>query len=223
MATLLHSFSAWSDGSLREFQIEPEPIPDDNLFRVRDDTTSPYTGKKPREIVRPDGTILAGPPMPFPAYTTASTTSGTHRTNMSPYGWEEYLRMLNGEKFDQAVGSDLAMFNNRNGEGWPQMESLIFGCNLVRAKQAVILKDGEWITKPEWAQIVTLDYFAGPPVGYPTFAEDPVAVQKFTVIWREGVVGSRELYYPVVCKFPIYMPWSWLEKVTSGMVTQPPP
>ena len=182
------------------------------LYRVKDDNISPYTGFQPRYNPK-----LKGPPMVFPAFAAPSRTSGTHRTKMTVNGWEAYLRKLNGDKFKAAVANHLAMFNGP--DEWPEgdkMESLIFGCNLVRAVESEV--DG-------WARLITLNYNAGPPAGMPTYEENPVYVQKFTMIWRDGAITSRvpELYYPVVSKYPVFMPWSWLEIVSPEMMTQPPP
>lgn len=130
---------------------------------------------------------------------------------MSLYGWEEYMRFLNpGKQFDIAVDRTLAMFN---GAGWPKMESLFFGGNLVRAIPA---------DKPGWMQIVTMNYADGPDYHF-SYDEAPGLVQKFTIIWRDGHISSRDLYYPIVCAKPIYMPEAWLERVSADMETIPPP
>ena len=191
------------DGSTQAF-VRKEA---ERLYRLRDDNTNPYTNG-PRQ-----NDALVCPPMVFPGWSTTRIGSGTTRTNMSKYGWEEYLRQLNGEKFEAAVSRKLAMFN---GAGWPQMESLLFGCNLFRAVET---------DKAAWARILTLDYTAGPPQDMPDYATDPVAVQKFTMICRMGGILSRNppLYYPVVSNYPIYIPWSWLEVAGPEMETQAPP
>ena len=185
------------------------------LCRVCDDNNSAYANYEPRKIeyeylLRPEdlnakNSNLAGPPQMVPGHTRPSTTSGTSRTPMSRNGWEDYLRKLNpGKLFDVAVATGLAMFNQRATDPdepfseRDKMESLMFGCNLVRA-----VPSNE---KPAiWARILTLDYEAGPPAGMPTYEEDPVAVQKFTIIWRGGAITSRELYYPVVARYDCFM------------------
>jgi len=192
--------------------------PHETLYRVRDDNNSAYSGYMPRYNEK-----LKGLPMMVPMHTRASTTSGTSRTPMSKNWWDDYLRKLNpGRLFDVAVASGLAMFNQRYADPdepfseRDKMESLMFGCNLVRAEPS--------IAKPEtWARIITLDYEAGPPAGMPTYEEDPVAVQKFTIIWREGAITSRELYYPVVARYDCFMRWDWLEIVSHEMKTPSPP
>lgn len=190
----------------------PVVIPDyPDLYRVLDDIHSPRWGYAPRQVG------LKTPPMVNTMLVNTNEAHGTTRTPLDIYGWDEYFMFLNGDKWEQAASSTLAMFNH---SGWPQMESIMFGCNLIRAKQAVI--DGE--TKNGWAELITLDYYAGPPIHYPTYYDDPVAVQKFTMVGADqGNVFSRELFYPVVCKQPTYMRWAWLKPVSSEMVTPPPP
>lgn len=196
---------------------------DAQVFRVRDDNTSGYTGGKPRQ-----NQTLKCPPMMIPAFVqkAAGGYYGTTRTRMARNGWTETLQYLNGDKWGVAVDPGLSMFNDRQAvknpdTPWPErdkMESLFFGCNLVRA----VPSESD---PTRWARIITLDYEAGPPDHFPTFAENPVLVQKFTQICRKGVILSRNpvLYYPVVCAAPIFMHWSWLEPYTPESVTQPPP
>jgi hypothetical protein len=185
-----------------------------NMYRVRHDTTSPYTDFKPRY-----NPALRGPPEVFPAFGDPVKNVGKITTPMSRYGWTAYLRTLNpGKLFDVAVHKGLAMFNSPNtwAEGGDKMESLLFGGNLVWA-----VESGTY----GWARIITLDYESGPPAGMPTYDENPLFVQKFTMIWRGGKVTSRvpALYYPVVARYPIYMRWSWLEPFGPDMETTPPP
>ena len=185
-----------------------------NMYRVRHDTTNPYWKRKPRFIQ-----ALKGPPEVNPAFGSTLEAHGTIRTPMTRFGCASYLHKLNpGKHFDVAVDESLAMFNGRDtwGNGNDKMESLIFGGNLVWAVESGTFK---------WARIVTLDYNLGPPGGTPPYDENPLSVQKFTQIYREGVVRSRvpELYYPVVARYPIYMRWSWLEPYSPEMETISPP
>ena len=162
---------------------------DENLYIVKPGTNS--------------SKILVRPPAVNPAFASPNEKHGTHRTPMDQYGWDEYMKKLNGDKFDAAVHWGLAMFNNRTRpdfyEGGAQMESLFFSGNLLRA---VPHSYG-------WMRVITLDYYAGPPDGMPTFEQNPIFVQQFTTINRiNRVVKIRipELYYPVVSKYTVYMP-----------------
>lgn len=185
-----------------------------NMYRVRHDTTSPNWNFKPRF-----NKTLKGPPEVVPVFERPLSAANTIRTPMSRFGWAAYLRKLNpGRLFDVSVHRRLAMFNGQDtwDKGNDKMESLIFGGNLVWAVES---------RKYKWARIITLNYKSGPPAGMPTYDENPLFVQKFTMIWRNGKVISRkpELYYPVVARYPIYVRWSWLEPVSQEMETIPPP
>lgn len=78
-------------------------------------------------------------------------------TYMCRYGWDDYLRDLNGRYFDAAVAERYSMFNKRHDVGATfcdraQMESIIFDRAWVLAIPAVF-KDREWWG---WKEIITL-------------------------------------------------------------------
>jgi len=178
----------------------------DNLYRVRDDDP-------PRQHES-----IQCPPQVNPLRERPLEAASTIRTPMSKNGWEGYLRALNGEKFDQAVAPGLAMFNNKDRETWEdgndKMESLLFGRNWLFALPTEI-----W----NWKLVMTLNYMAGPPPGMPSYEENPIFVQKFTWICRKGAVGSRNLFYPVVARVPVFIQAERLEPYARLMETQPPP
>lgn len=176
------------------------------FYRVRADATNGRFS----EPSRAEGTGLAWPPQVNPAFAAPNQSSGTQRTNLERYGWEDYLRWLLGndeQLFAYAVDDSLAMFN---GQGWPSMESLLFGNNVVIAET-----DG---VKHGWARIVTMDYQAGPPLPYVDYQTAPWFVQKFTTVNAREAVGlspKREVYYPIVSQREIYFPLEWLEPFPS--------
>jgi len=180
----------------------------ENLYRVRDDDPPRFNE------------ALQCPPQMQPMFEKPSDSSGTHRTRMSFYGWEEYLRQLNGDKFEVAVAKGLAMFNDRGADPSApfdtrdKMESLLFGRAWVLAIPA-----GVW----GWHRVLTLNYAAGPPKGMPTYKENPLYVQKFTMICRKGAVTARQLYYPVVTRLPVFIKSNLLEPWSENMQTGDPP
>lgn len=193
-----------SDGTL-QYAYKGLPV-----YLVRDDNHSGYAGYAPRY-----NKGLGCPPQVVPGFVNPNDASSTCRTPMSRYGWEKYIQKLNGDKWLASVGNGLAMFNNVDTweEGNDKMESLFFGAGcLVRAVPSE--------QKPAtWARIITMDYEAGPPPGMPTFWQDPVLVQRFTIICRSGNVylHTNDFYYPVVCRYPVYMRWTWLERFRPTM------
>jgi hypothetical protein len=190
-----------------KLQYSYEGIP---IYIVRDDNHSPRTGYAPRQL------NLTCPPQVVPAFTGTNLTASTARTRMNYNGWGDYIKKLNRDKWEQSVSNSLAMFNGI--DEWPdndRMESLFFGSGcLLRAIQSE--------QKPAtWAEIITLNYEAGPPVNMPTFWENPIFVQRFTVICRSGNIylHKNDFFYPVVCSSKIYMPWSWLVRFSPDMAT----
>jgi hypothetical protein len=183
----------------------PEPV-SGPFYRVRsDDTNGRFEGGS-----RAESTGLAWPPQVNPAFAAPNETSGTHRTNLDNYGWDSYQRWLlndNSTLFRYATDDGLAMFNS---SGWPQMESLLFGNNVVIAETA-----GQ---KYGWARIVTMDYEAGPPHPYVDYQSAPWFVQKFTTVNKHGAVGLSargEVFYPLVSSQELYFPLDWLEPFPS--------
>lgn len=169
-----------------------------------------------RVMVDENSDKLNQPPAVVRMYVNTNKKHGTAVTPMALNGWDKYLKKLNGDKFETAVHYKLAMFNGQAGgfyEGGDEMSSLMFAGNLVRA---VPVGGG-------WYRVITLDWNRGPPKHMPTYEDDPISVQEFTVINRNGVLKRRyhgRLYYPVVSRKPVYMYHDQLEPVSENMVTR---
>lgn len=160
----------------------------------------------------PNSHDLRLPPAVVRARSRTHLSSGNKVTRMDRYGWDDYLRKLNGRKYDASIRSDLAIFN----PGWPRMSSVYFAGNLLRAVPA---------EKRGWMRIITMEYEAGPPKDMPLFDQNPIYVMQFTLnAWRENRIILRHpvLYYPVVSQHPVYMPETWLEPFSQDMETQMP-
>ena len=119
------------------------------------------------------------------------------------------MRVLNpGKLFEAAVHPHLAMYNF---SGWDNQESLLFANNHVIAKRVL-----PWTGKHQWYEISTLDFRKGAPVGYPTWTQNPLFVQRFSVIGREdGRVRWRgkKLFYPLVSREPLFLEAKYLEAI----------
>jgi len=188
----------------------------DYLYRVKIDDP-------PREI-RDEETgelKIKCPPQVNPMFGANDTTGkpggyGTVRTDMSQNEWDLYLKWLNGDKFYAAVGRNFCLFNSPQDwdDGGTMMESLVFGQNWVLAEQTL------WWP---WYRIFTLNWEDGPPDRYVTYKENPLFVQKLTYICSiSGNTYARRLYYPMVCKRPVFMDYRFLEKWSPKMKTPPP-
>ena len=184
------------------------------LIQLSDRTL--FSNPEEMHRVRPgfNATYLRQPPAIRRAYANTNIRHGNHVTPMNKYGWEEYMRKLNGDQFDQAIGTRLAMFN----DGWPNMSSVFFAGNLLRAVPVV--------GKLGWMRVVTLDYYAGPPKDMPTFDVNPIFVMEFTMKGRfTQKLKTRNfgrLYYPVVSRYPVYMLVSSLEPWSLDMEVKMP-
>jgi len=127
---------------------------------------------------------------------------GTDRINLTKYGWDTHFTTLNPptRKFNYASNEHSGSFNNT---GWPQMETLIYGGNAVEILQV----------KGKNAQIRTMSYGDGPR-DLPLYENDPLRVQKFSVITLNGDIVQPppgDIFLPVVSKEPMWMPLSQLE------------
>lgn len=177
-----------------------------NLYRVRD-------------LYPPRNQNLNCPPAVNPLKERPLDAASTVFTKMCSYGWDSYLRELNGDKFESAVGPAYAMFNHpieysdqpfceRDG-----MESLVFDRAWVLAVPDIF----------GWMRVLTLPYTAGPPKERPSYEQNPLYVQKLTYQCRSGNMFSRKRYYPMTCSVPVYIESSRLEPWNSQMETLPPP
>lgn len=127
---------------------------------------------------------------------------GTDRINMSKNGWDVHFSLLNPtkNKFNYASNDHSGSFNTN---GWPQMETLIYGGNAVEIID-IRGKNG---------RIRAMDYAEGPN-DQPTYESDPLSVQKFTVITLRGDVvppPPGDIFFPIVAKEPLWIPLSQLE------------
>jgi len=205
MASPLHRLEILSNGKIKDYPdwlIPPEPGL--KLARLRINDPPRYND------------VLPCPPAVNVFYVDCSLLHGGIRTDIDRYGWLDYLKKLNGDKWEQSMDRNLAIFNNKTGEDTTMMQSLGFDCNLFWLKET-----DKW----DWAQVWTLDYYNGPPEGMPTFEENPVFVQKSTAQCRLGAIISHKnnFTYPVVHKQPIYCKWDKFELYSPNMKTPPPP
>ena len=148
----------------------------------------------------------------------------TRRTTMDGI-WDKYIDELNDHdrrKIAYVKASDTALFN---GTGFPQMESLTMGGNLITLDE---IRDG-------WGRVHTLNYEDPEKLEEFTYKTRPDLIHKFVVVgWRKSTKQSilvnpppGDLYWPLVCKSPVWMPMKWLEpfpflpmEVTAN-ITQP--
>ena len=132
----------------------------------------------------------------------------TRRTTMEGI-WDKYIDALNDydkRKVGYVKADNTALFN---GTGFPQMESLTMGGNLITLEE---IRDG-------WGRIHTLDYKNPGDLEEINYKTRPDLIHKFVVVgWRRSTKTSilvnpppGDLYWPLVCISPVWMPMAWLE------------
>ena len=220
---------AFPDSTVAQYEPVVLPYPDDNLldnYNIRDGQY--HYNDTPLYVVQKDNpprynAVLKCPPMVQPAFNKPSSVGGTVWTPMDRLGWDGYIKKLNGDKWLDAVGNTLAMFNHPVSweEGGRNMESLWFGLGAVVG------------AKPSkypyfWAELIVPDYLSGPHPDLPTYWESPYHAQRFTAICREGgvILHINDFCYPSTCKYPVFMRWAMLKPWTLnmgeyGLITRP--
>jgi hypothetical protein len=168
-------------------------------------------------------------PEVVPLFVAPKLSAGTGRTSMAG-AWETYLNALNDNdesKLRYLKGKSTALFNT---SGFPQMESLTMGGNIVTLAQI----------QGEWGQVVTMDAGSPPSAAEVNYGTRPDLVHKFVVVtWRKdtkttGWVNPPKgsLYFPLVSKRAVWIPMERLEafpilpmEVTAntGLYIQPTP
>jgi hypothetical protein len=142
-----------------------------------------------------------------PLFLAPKLSAGSGRTNMSG-AWELYMNALNDNdevKLRYLKGEKTALFNT---SGFPQMESLTMGGNIVTLAQV----------QGDWGQVNTLDYSSPPSAAEVNYTTRPDLVHKFVVVtWRKktkstGLVlpPQGNIYYPLVC---IRRVWVQMERL----------
>ncbi len=150
--------------------------------------------------------------------------TGTHRTPMTG-AWEIYINELNGndkKKLTFLKSSRTALFN---GAGFPQMESLTMGGNIITLEA---IENG-------WGKVHTQDYSNPSSAGITNYFTDPSLVHKVvivtwstqtkTTIWVNPPQG--DIYWPFVARNDVWVqmerlePFPVLPMVVTARVTQP--
>jgi hypothetical protein len=134
--------------------------------------------------------------------------SGTDRTRLSG-GWGVFIDALNNNdenKLRYLKSKGTALFNTA---GFPQLESLTMGGNIVRLEQ---IQDG-------WGRVRTMDYSMPPNAAEVNYFTNPDLVHKFVVVgWRRSTKSTilvkppkGDLYWPLVTRRPVWIQMERLE------------
>ncbi|MEW6083418.1 MAG: hypothetical protein AB1607_02370 [Chloroflexota bacterium] len=149
--------------------------------------------------------------------------TGTWRTTITP-AWERYMDALNDnneKKLRYLKATKTALFN---GAGFPQMESLTMGGNVVTLDA---VQNG-------WAQLNTFDHSTPGSVNSENYFTRPDLVHKFVVVvWSRATKSTYwvnppqgDTYYPFVVSKPVWVqmerlePFPILPMSVTALVTQ---
>ena len=144
-----------------------------------------------------------------PLFVLPKEGSGTDRTRLSG-GWEVFIDALNNNDYDKLrylKSTGTALFNT---SGFPQLESLTMGGNVVRLEEI----------RGAWGQVRTMDYNEPPNAAEFNYFTNPDLVHKFVVVgWRRSTKTTilvkppkGDLYWPLVTKRPVWIQMERLEK-----------
>jgi hypothetical protein len=143
-----------------------------------------------------------------PLFLAPKETAGTGRTTVDG-AWEFFINALNENdegKLRYLKSSGTALFNNA---GFPQMESLTMGGNIITLDQ---IQGG-------WGRVSTLDYGSPPNADSVNYTTRPDLVHKFVVVgWRRSSKSTiivnpprGDIYYPLVSRRPVWIQMDRLE------------
>jgi hypothetical protein len=133
---------------------------------------------------------------------------GTNRTNMEGT-WEQYIDLLNDydrKKLNYVKANNTALFN---GAGFPQMESLTMGGNIITLDEI----------RGNWGRVHTFDYRNPGTLKTINYITNPDLVHKFVVVgWKKSSKATYwvnpprgDLYWPLVSSRPVWIPMEYLE------------
>jgi hypothetical protein len=140
--------------------------------------------------------------------------SGTNRTSMTG-NWEKFIDALNDynpKKLLYVKSQKTALFN---GTGFPNMESLTMGGNLITLDE---IRSG-------WGRVHTIDYFNPGSLDQINYKTRPDVIQKFVIVgwnknnrftyWTDPPPPYGALYWPLVSSKQVWIPMEYLEAFPS--------
>jgi len=206
----------------------PTPLVRSQFFRVKHDSQLAIYNYKSRTAENWSGVGRQTPEV-VPMFVSQSDRSGTNRTSLNG-NWETYINALNDnneKKLRYLKANNTALFN---GAGFPQLESLTMGGNVVSISQL----------QGEWARVYTMDLGNPGSLKEINYLTRPDLVQKFVVVgWRKETkttfwtnTPQGALYWPLVSSRPVWIPLERLEpfpalpmsvtaKTTQAIRTEP--
>ena len=147
-----------------------------------------------------------------PLFAAPKAGSGTHRTPITG-AWEQYMAALNN--FDEGKLRYLKLHNSGlfNGAGFPQMESLTMGGNVITLDRI----------NGDWGQVHTLSYGSVGSAATENYKTRPDLVHKFVVVvWNRKTKSTYwtnppkgDIYWPFVSRNTVWIPMDRIEPFPS--------
>jgi hypothetical protein len=186
----------------------PTTIPRTQYFRVKHDSQLALYNFQSRTAAADWGYPGEQTPEVVPLFVDPKVGSGTHRTTVDG-NWETYINALNNNndrKLRFLKAPDTALFN---GAGFPQLESLTMGGNLITLDE---IRGG-------WGRVHTINYVEPGALKEVDYVTRPDLVHKVTVVgwsrrtkqtyWAKPPQG--DVYWPFVSSRPVWIQMEWLE------------
>jgi hypothetical protein len=184
------------------------PVQRVQYYRVKHDSQMAKYNYRSRTAAKDWGGVNLFTPETVPLFVLPSFGSGTHRTVVDG-NWELYINFLNNNnerKLRYLKSKDTALFN---GAGFPQLESLTMGGNLITLTE---IQNG-------WGKVNTFDYKNPGVLREVDYFTRPDLVHKFVVVaynrdtkttfWVNPPPG--EIYWPLVSSRPVWISLEQLE------------
>lgn len=188
----------------------PTPIAREQYFRVRHDNQLAIYNFRSRTADPnwPNETWGLQTPEVFRMLVGLGLSLGTNRTTVDG-NWGKYIDALNDynpKKITYLKANNSALFN---GAGYPQMESLTMGGNIITADEQ---RNG-------WVRVHTIDYNNPGALKEVNYVTRPDLIHKFVVVgWNRSKKVTYfvnpppgDLYWPLVSSLEVWMPLEYLE------------
>lgn len=184
------------------------PVNRYQYFRVKHDHQLAMFNYKSRTWDGNSDGLLRQTPEVVPLFLLPKEGSGTGRTSLTG-GWEVLINSLNNNdqnKLRYLKSAGTALFNTA---GFPQLESLTMGGNIIRLDKI----------QGEWGQVHTMDPSSPPNAAEVNYATSPDLIHKFVVVgWRRSNKTTilvkppkGDLYWPLVSRRPVWIQMDRLE------------
>lgn len=186
----------------------PTTIPRTQYFRVKHDSQLARYNYQSRTAASDWGYPGEQTPEVVPLFVDPILGSGTHRTVVNG-NWEIYIDALNKHNQKKLIflkSDSTALFN---GAGFPQLESLTMGGNVITLDEIVV----------GWGRVHTIDYANPGILREMDFVTRPDLVHKFTIVgwsrktkqtyWAKPKQG--DVYWPLVSSKPVWIQMERLE------------